>query len=230
MRKELGFALVGIVFASVANATSFIIDPFADTQNLTATNNGTVAATDIIGGNRYASITQTTGTNSDTLLFDATPNEMDLNIGNNDTSDMRLLYDGTVNTTGVDAFALGGIDFTQLGTLSLIRINLQSDHLNSLTMKVYTDASNFSTATVNYTAGPFNSYDTPFTAFVATGAGANFASVNAFELTINGVSQQNLQMNLLSAESSSVPEPSTMLLLGGGLVGLGVFSRRRRRS
>jgi len=230
MRKELGFALAGIVFASVANA-SFIIDPFADTQNLTATSNGTMAAGDITGGNRYASITQNTGTKTDTLLFNATPNEMDLNIGTGDTSDMRLLYDGTANTTGTNAFSLGSIDFTQGGALSLIRINLQSDHLNSLTMKVYTDATDFSTATFNYTNDAFfNSYDTPFTSFVASGAGADFTNVNAFELTISGVPQENLQMNLLSAEASSAPEPSAMLLLGGGLVGLGVFSRRRRRS
>src|SRR5579859_3953960 len=123
MRKQLGFALAGIVFASVANATSFIIDPFADNQTLTATSNGTIAAVDITGGHRYASITQTFGTNTDTLLFDATPNEMDLNIGTGDTSDMRLLYDGTVNTTGTNAFGLGGLDFTQGGALSLIRIN-----------------------------------------------------------------------------------------------------------
>jgi PEP-CTERM motif len=144
---------------------------------------------------------------------------------------MRLLYDGTSNTTGVNAFGLSGIDFTQLGTLSLIRISLQSDHPNSLVMKVYTDATDFSTATVNYTNDLFfNNYDTPFTSFVASGTGgADFSNVNAFELTINGVSQQDSQMGFISAEASSAPEPSTMLLLGGGLVGLGVFSRRRRR-
>jgi hypothetical protein len=131
----------------------------------------------------------------------------------------------------VNAFSLTGIDFTQLGTLTLIRVNLQSDHTNSLTMKVYTDAGDFSTATVNYSNdGLFHDYDTPFASFVATGAGADFSNVKAFEVTISGVPQQDLQMAFISAEASSAPEPSTMLLLGGGLVGLGVFSRRRRRS
>jgi hypothetical protein len=231
MRKELGFALAGIVFASVANATSFIIDPFADTQQLTTSSSSNVAA-GVIGGQRYASINLTGGTGPDSLKINApTADILDLAIATSDTSDMRLLYDGTTNNTGVNAFGLTGIDFTQLGTLSLIRISLESDHANSLTMKVYTDATNFSTATVNYTNDPsFNNYDTPFTSFAATGAGADFTNVKAFEVTINGISQQDSQMGFISAEANAAPEPSTMLLLGGGLVGLGVFSRRRRRS
>jgi hypothetical protein len=232
MRKELGFALAGIVFASVANATSFIIDPFADTQQLTTSNSSNVAGVDLIGGNRFASITRTSGGLSDSLNINVpTTDILDLSMAATDSSDMRLLYDGTSNTTGVNAFGLTGIDFTQLGTLSLIRISLESDHANSLTMKVYTDATNFSTAIVNYTNDPFfNNYDTPFTSFVATGTGADFTNVKAFEVTISGVPQQDSQMGFISAEANATPEPSTMLLLGGGLVGLGVFSRRRRRS
>ena len=232
MRKELGFALAGIVFASVANATSFIIDPFADTQQLTTSNSSNVAGVDLIGGNRYASITKTGGLLTDSLNINApSVDVLDLSMAAGDSSDMRLLYDGTTNNTGANAFGLTGIDFTQLGTLSLIRINLESDHLNSLTMKVYTSATDFSTATFNYTNDAFfNSYDTPFTSFLASGAGADFTDVKAFEVIINGVPQQDLTMGFISAEATSAPEPSTMLLLGAGLVGLGVFSRRRRRS
>ena len=230
MRKKVGFAIAGIVFASVANA-SFIIDPFADTQTLTTSNSSNVAGS-VIGGNRYASINRTSGTLADSLNVNTpTVGVLDLSMAAGDSSDMRLLYDGTSNNTGVSAFALSGIDFTQLGTMSLIRISLESDHTNSVTMKVYTDASNFSTATVNYiNDGAFHDYDTDFASFVATGAGADFSNVKAFEVTISGVPQQDLQMDSITTEANSTPEPSTMLLLGGGLVGLGVFSRRRRSS
>jgi len=173
MQKQLGFVFISIMFASMANAT-YIIDPFDVTQQLITSNSSNVAAADVIGGNRYASINRTSGTLTDSLNINTpTVGVLDLSMSAGDTSDMRLLYDGTSNNTGVNAFSLTGIDFTQLGTLTLIRVNLQSDHTNTLTMKVYKDASDFSTATVTYSNdGLFHNYDTLFTSFVATGTGA----------------------------------------------------------
>ena len=230
MRKQFGFVFTSIMFASMANATSFIIDPFDVNQQLTSSNSSNVAAADVIGGNRYASINRTSGTLTDSLNINTpTVDVLDLSMSAGDTSDMRLLYDGTSNNPGVNAFSLSGIDFTQLGTLTLIRVNLQSDHTNTLTMKVYKDALDFSTATVSYSNdGLFHNYDTPFTSFVATGTGADFTDVKAFDLTISGVAQQDLQMGFISAEADPTPEPTSMLLLGGGLVTLGIVSRRRR--
>jgi hypothetical protein len=91
MRKQLGFALAGIVLASVANATSFIIDPFADTQQLTTSNSSNVAA-GVIGGNRYASINRTGGTLADSLNINSpTVDVLDLSMAAGDTSDCFMM-------------------------------------------------------------------------------------------------------------------------------------------
>src|SRR5258708_7931164 len=122
--RKIGFGLAGIMFASLANASSFIIDPFDVTQQLTATSSSNVATADAIGGHRFASITKTSGGGSDSLNINLPGIDvLELSMAAGDTSDMRLLYDGTSNTTGVNAFGLTGIDFTQLGTLTLLRIN-----------------------------------------------------------------------------------------------------------
>ena len=228
MHKQLGFVVTSIMFASMANA-SYMIDPFDFTQQLNSSSSSNVATVGVIGGNRYASITRTSGALTDSLNINApSVGALDLSMAAGDDSNMRLLYDGTSNTTGVNAFSLTGIDFSQLGLLTLIRISLESSQANTLTMKAYKDASNFSTATVAYSGdSTFHNLDTPFTSFVATGTGADFTNVKAFEVTISGVPQQDLQMQFISAESPA-PEPSTMLLLGGGLVGLGIVARRRR--
>src|SRR6267142_1841970 len=106
MQKQLGIVFTSIMFASMANA-SFIIDPFDVTQQLTATSSSNVAAVDVLGGHRYASITKTSGVGNDTLNINIpTINVLDLTSAAGDSANMTLLYDGTSNTTGVNAFSL----------------------------------------------------------------------------------------------------------------------------
>ena len=94
MQKQLGFVFTSIMFASMANA-SYMIDPFDLTQQLNSSSSSNVATVSVIGGNRYASITRTSGALTDSLNINApSVGALDLSMAAGDTSDMRLLYDG----------------------------------------------------------------------------------------------------------------------------------------
>ena len=59
--------------------------------------------------------------------------------------------------------------------------------------------------------------------------GLNFTGITIYTPTPNCAAQEFLA-GALTSNNSPVPEPGTFALFGAGLVGLGVFSRRLRRS
>ena len=99
----------------------------------------------------------------------------------------------------------------------------------------YRDASNslFGTSQTLGTLGPYGN-NTPFQAFVGT-AGTSVASMGALyslsqHISISHPNPQYLKsLTTGNAHLSAVPEPTTLLLLGSGLLGLGAFSRLRRK-
>ena len=107
-----------------------------------------------------------------------------------------------LNPTG-----LGQVDITSQGASTGIELNAAADHDDGFIMlKVYSDASDWSWASVPITNtgdGSLNSSDSQFVAFssftVGGGTGANFSQVGAIQLSINGVNAIDGQVGPIEA-------------------------------
>ncbi len=231
----LGMAV--LMSATSARATILLIDQFGDTQHLlvppgTFDSNNVLGA--MLGGFRYASITQTTGAPGSTDSMDVNSpivNELDFHNQTGSIANLIFFYDGTNGTSGTPAFLLGA-DLTNGGANNQLDLGIESDHAVTVTVDVF---SGLGTAQSEATYllsndSAFHTYSTLFSGFAPiSGGGADFANVSTFEVKINGASQLDLAINGISTSGpAGVPEPATLGMMGAGLVGIGLISRRKR--
>jgi len=152
------------------------------------------------------------------------------------TGSVLLVWDGGDADPALDATGLGGLDLTEGGSQSAFSIGIESnDFVAPLVLTVYSSVSDFSQITImtpgGIPSGPAQTLVIPFADLIPSGSGADFGSVGAISLMIDGASEPQLDITLGSFSTSAVavPEASTFAQLALGLVALARHSRRRRR-
>ncbi len=233
--RVLGMTLAGGV---VLSAAPILIDNFNTSQFLQVGPGGSnplpgfnsvATGVNSIGGFRSVELTRTVG--SGIASVDANfsdPSILSYSNGASVVSSLLVWWDGDAGAT-LD-FTNYSVDLTGGGTNTGIALATRSDLVVSVTLQLFTDASNYSTANFNTpglgTLVPFTGVFLPFASFTPTGSGANFTNITAVLLSMTGPASFDLQLDFIEA-NNPIPEPMTALLMGGALLGLGAYGRRR---
>lgn len=103
---------------------------------------------------------------------------------------------------------------------------------SSLTYQTFLSATNslFGTTTPLSTLGPFASGAFSGTASSAGGGAGPFSLTQVVTITHPAAAGGANNSTSFNAELTSVPEPTSMVLLGSGLLGLGLWGRKRMQS
>jgi uncharacterized repeat protein (TIGR01451 family) len=184
-----------------------VVDAFnATSQFIMASKSGGVtaassaAAPEAIGGQRdlYAQLTSADGT----LTLDVNTNNpgvFEASYSGQATGSYQIIWDGKANETHVtNPTGLNHADLTSGGLSTGFGLTIGADHATSFTVLIYTDANDWSQATIPVPQGSGAATDNvfvPFSSFtVGGGNGATFSNVGAVELDSSGGSSVQTEM------------------------------------
>lgn len=235
-----GADLSGLVFPDTATLTitddtgvtaatidAFSIDqpsqPITETVAGSTTTSSSGALTsggDVIGDERDVEIFIDARTSGDSQFSIVTgSNELVFSNGGDVTATLLVQYDGVDADGGglaLDHTGLSSADLSNSDSAAGIVLSVRSDQVvtDGIEVRVYTDAANFSTATLSLPsniAGPAQELFVPFSAFSDVGTGADFGDVGAIEVFVDGVSSNggagasslDLFVSVLESQSSN---------------------------
>lgn len=135
--------------------------------------------------------------------------------------DFTQSYTGSYNVT-IDTTAFGGVDTAYQDVTSATAATQQgSAATDSLTLNL----SNGATGQVVYSDVAGNGSAAP-----PTGVGIDSQSFTVTDTYAYGSGVILNNSNTFTEQDTFGPEPSTMILMGGALIGLGAFARKRRKN
>ncbi|MFG0255398.1 MAG: beta strand repeat-containing protein, partial [Rhodopirellula sp. JB053] len=241
---------VGVQVTDDDGVTAVTIDDFLTAQPSQPITESTVGATatsssgalgsagGVVGDERDVEIfIDNASSGSSTFEVVTGSNQLVFSNGGDVEATLLVQYDG-VDSDGaglaLDGTGLGGIDLTDGDSESGLQIAVRSDTVvtGGLIVRVYTDAANFSTATIdlpdNIASGDPLDVFVPFSDFVVgAGTGADFTDVGAIEGFVDGVNSNggagapglDFFLSILDSRKSNENEANSVatvpLTLGG---------------
>ena len=211
---DLQVPVLVTVVDAVGVRESLIDDYSATSQLVTAaagtTETSSVAALEVIGEERDIAVSNSSASGQVSVLIEDVP--ATLSIGSLSADGTALIqYDGADGTAVLNPTGLGGASLAggspgdavdvNTGLVVLARADLAGDQL---LIKVYTDALNFSTATVDIPQDSVTLTENlvPFSSFtVAGGTGADFNNVGAIEASIDLSANTDVVVSIVESRS-----------------------------
>jgi hypothetical protein len=234
-------ALAGLgVLGGAGGAGALLIDDFTTDQaviwmGVQGTESSRVSGAGILGGERDMVVELMSSTG---MAMGASLGTLNYGHFFTDVGTGLIVWDGDVDDpgagpgqhptdvdpTGLNATGLGGVDFTDGGTEDKIALPLLANNFSApIVLTAYTDADNFSTATISLPGSAPERLIVFHTDFIADpgGTGADFTNIGAFSLFIDGSTTPGLSLEI----EDLVPEPSTATLLLLGILGITAIRR-----
>lgn len=193
-----------------------------------------------LGGFRDIIVNRTGATGGGIVFAESNvtdPGFFTLTLGPGVLGSAELQFDGMDNSDSINPTGLGGIDITQLGANDGFLLRMAADSAAPLIVTAYTDAGNFSRASVAIPISPtftLTEVFLPFSSFATlAGSGVDFSNVGALSFLVDGTASPGLDVKIDYIEATSLtssPEPSSLVMSGLFALGILGYCLARRAS
>ena len=238
MKKNIMKKLLAVCFMSVlvpcgAFATMYVDHFTAPTpgQFLSKLGAGTISSSttglgaSALFGTRYLENTVISGNGYQDIAINVyDPSIMSDATGYNVVGQTRIIWDGNTNTT-LD-YSAAPVDLSQGGQNNLIQILVMSNDLagNNFTL---TFGDGTTHKDVDFTLPANITTATTITLPFSLWSGVVFSNIRGAGLFYHGIANEDFAFDYIRA--TSVPEPSTLVLIGAGLIGAVIMKRRAKK-